>query len=98
MKGDEETNRCFLIIFRRKLKILSLSVALKPFRLLPLFQFLNPIHSRYYSLDGESARRKVVTCIQNNTNTEKTHTDIHVSSGIRTHDPNVRASEEEFMP
>jgi hypothetical protein len=36
----------------------------------PLFQFLDPIHSRYYSLDGGSARRKASTYTQNN----KTHT------------------------
>jgi hypothetical protein len=31
---------------------------------------------------------------QDNTNTEYTHTDIHALSGIRTHDPRVRGSEE----
>jgi hypothetical protein len=30
---------------------------------------------------------------QDNTNTEETHTDIDALSGIRTHDPSVRASE-----
>jgi hypothetical protein len=35
-----------------------------------LFQFLNPISSRYDSLDGGSARRKVATYTQDNTNTE----------------------------
>jgi hypothetical protein len=34
------------------------------------FQFLDPIHSRYDSLDGGSARRKAATYTQNNTNTE----------------------------
>jgi hypothetical protein len=36
----------------------------------PLFQFLNPIHSRQDSSDGGSARRKAATYTQNNTNTE----------------------------
>jgi hypothetical protein len=36
----------------------------------PLFQFLNPIHSRQDSLDVGSARRMVDTYIQNNINTE----------------------------
>jgi hypothetical protein len=36
----------------------------------PLFQFLNPTNSRYDYLDGGSARRKVATYTQNNTNTE----------------------------
>jgi hypothetical protein len=35
-----------------------------------LFQFLNPIQSRLESLDGGSARRKVATYTQNNTNPE----------------------------
>jgi hypothetical protein len=34
---------------------------------LAVFQFLNPTHSRWYSLDGGSARRKAATYIQNNT-------------------------------
>jgi hypothetical protein len=43
---------------------------------------------------GGSAGRKAATYIQNNTNKEQTHTDIHASSGIRTHDPIVRVSED----
>jgi hypothetical protein len=31
---------------------------------------------------------------QDHTNTEETRTDIHASSGIRTHDPSVRAGED----
>jgi hypothetical protein len=38
-------------------------------------------------LEGGSARRKVATYIQNNTNTEYTHRDIHASSGVRTQTP-----------
>jgi hypothetical protein len=53
----------------------------------PLFQFLDPIYSQQDSLDGGSARRKASTYTQNNTNTE-----IHALSGIRTHDPSVRAN------
>jgi hypothetical protein len=34
------------------------------------FQFLDPIHSQYDSLDGGSARRKVSTYTQDNINTE----------------------------
>jgi hypothetical protein len=49
-----------------------------------LFQFLDPIHSRWDSLDRGSARRKAANYTQNNT-------DIHASSGIRTHDPGIRA-------
>jgi hypothetical protein len=41
-----------------------------------------------------SVRRKAATFTQNSTNTEYTHTDIHASSGIRTHDPNVWAGED----
>jgi hypothetical protein len=34
------------------------------------FQFLELLHSRYDSLDGESARRKTVTCTQDSINAE----------------------------
>jgi hypothetical protein len=37
---------------------------------------------------------KVAAYTQNNTNTEKLHTDIHAMSGIRTHDPVVQAGED----
>jgi hypothetical protein len=59
-----------------------------------LFQSPNPIHSQLEHLDGELAHLKAASYTQNNTNTEKTHTDIHALSGIRTHYPSVRASEE----
>jgi hypothetical protein len=60
-----------------------------------LFQFLDPIHSRYDSLDGGSARCKAATYTQNNKHTLKAHdTDIHAFSSIRTHDPSVRARED----
>jgi hypothetical protein len=45
-------------------------------------------------VDGGSARRKAATYTQDSTNIEYTHKDIHASSGIRTHNPNVRASED----
>jgi hypothetical protein len=35
-----------------------------------LFQFHNPIHSRYDSLDAASARRKAATYTENNINTK----------------------------
>jgi hypothetical protein len=60
----------------------------------PFYQFLNCIHSRYDSLDGGSAHLKAAAYTQNNTNTEYTYTDIHALSGIRIHDPSVRASED----
>jgi hypothetical protein len=51
--------------------LVYLSMALQPFvGPWPLFQFLNPIHSRYDSLDGGSARLKAATYTQNNKNTE----------------------------
>jgi hypothetical protein len=61
----------------------------------PLFQFLDLTHSRYDALERGSARRKACTYTQNNTNRIKAHnTDIHALSGIRTHYPSVRASED----
>jgi hypothetical protein len=65
-------------------------MALQPFGSWPLFQFLNPVHSQYDSLDGRSARRKAATYTQN----KRTHADIRASSAIRTHDPNVLAGED----
>jgi hypothetical protein len=56
--------------------------------------FLIFLHSRYDSLDGESACRKATTHIQDSTNTEQTHTDIHTLSGIRNHDPSVWAGKD----
>jgi hypothetical protein len=55
---------------------------------LAAFQLLHATHRRQDSLDGESAHRNVATYTQHNTNT-----DIHISSGIRTHDPSVQAGE-----
>jgi hypothetical protein len=57
----------------------------------PLFQFLNPIHSRDDFLGGGSARRKAAAFTQNNTKTKETHRDVHALSGIRTQNPSVRA-------
>jgi hypothetical protein len=56
-----------------------------------LLQFLDPIHSQD-SLDGGSARRKASTYAQGNTN--RIDARRHVFSGIRTHDPSVRATED----
>jgi hypothetical protein len=41
-----------------------------------------------------SAHRKTATYTRDHTNTELTHTDIHAWSGIRTHDPSVRAGKD----
>jgi hypothetical protein len=56
---------------------------------LAAFQFLDPIHNRQDSLGGGSATRKASTYIQN-----KRTQYIYDLSGIRTHDPSVRASED----
>jgi hypothetical protein len=58
------------------------------------FSFSWPLHRRHDSLKGGSASRKAATYTQNNTNTEYMQTDIHASSGIRTHDPSVWAGED----
>jgi hypothetical protein len=61
----------------------------------PLFQFLDPVHSRYDPLDGGSPPRKASTYTQNNTNRKNAHnTDNHALSDIRTDDPSVEASED----
>jgi hypothetical protein len=45
-------------------------------------------------LDGGSDRRKAATYPQDNTNTEQKQTNIHASSGIRTHDLSAGAGED----
>jgi hypothetical protein len=55
----------------------------------PLLQFLDPIHSRKDSFHGGSACRNAAIYTQDNTNT-----DIRASSGIRAHDPSIRARED----
>jgi hypothetical protein len=79
----------------RNISRLCLSLWLySPLYLCRFFQFLNAIQSRENFLDGGSASCKAATYIQNNTNKEQTHTDIHALSGIPTHNPTVRASED----
>jgi hypothetical protein len=82
-----------MLVFSLKI----ISMALQPFvGHWPLFQFLDPILSRYDPLDGGSACRKASTytqkIIKHRINAHKT--DMHALSGIRTHDPSVRASED----
>jgi hypothetical protein len=51
--------------------IIIIIMALQPFvGTWPLFEFLDPIHSRYDSLDAGSTHRKASICTQKNTNTE----------------------------
>jgi hypothetical protein len=88
-----------LIFFIIIIIIIIIIMALQPFvGPWPLFQFLDPIHSPEDSLDGGSARRKAPAYTQNDTNTKSAHRHYSLS-GIRTHDPSVRASERrQFMP
>jgi hypothetical protein len=53
------------------------------------FQFLDLLPSRYDSLAGDSAHRKVAPCIHRTPQRINAHTDSHDSSGIRTHVPSV---------
>jgi hypothetical protein len=56
-------------------------------------QFLNPrTVGRTPCTEDQPVARPLHT--QDNTNTELTQTDIHALSGIRTHDPSVRAGED----
>jgi hypothetical protein len=53
-------------ILRRDQKVIIIIMALQPFvGPWSLIQFLNPIHSRYESLGGGSARGKASICTQN---------------------------------
>jgi hypothetical protein len=58
--------------------IIIIIMALQPFvGPSPLFQFLDPIHSGYDSLDGGSARRKASTFTKNNqTQNKRTKTSM----------------------
>jgi hypothetical protein len=47
----------------------------------PLFQFLDPLHSRLDFLDGGSARRKAHSTTRTNNNCAH-NTDIHALNGI----------------
>jgi hypothetical protein len=68
-----------------------LSMALQPLWTLPAFL----IYTQSVGILGRgSVRRKAATYTQSNTNTEERHTDTHALSGIRTHDPSVRAAED----
>jgi hypothetical protein len=64
----------------------------------PIFQFLELFTQSVGLLGRGSARRKAATCTQNSTNIEQTQTNIHASSVIRTHDPNVLSGRRQFMP
>jgi hypothetical protein len=46
------------------------------------------------SLDGESACCKAATYTQENKHRINAYTDIHALSGIQTHDPTIRLSED----
>jgi hypothetical protein len=52
------------------------------------------LYRRQDSLDEWWARRKAATYTQENTNRINAHTDTHALSEIRTHDPSIRASED----
>jgi hypothetical protein len=66
-----------------------------------LFQFLDLFTQSVGLLGrGISPSQSRYLHTQDRENIEQTHTDIHVSSGIRTHDPSVRAGEDGscFLP
>jgi hypothetical protein len=61
----------------------------------PLLQFRNLFFTQTVGLLGRGISPSHGRYLpQDNINTEQTHTDIYVLSGIRTHDPSVRASED----
>jgi hypothetical protein len=63
----------------------------------PLFQFLDLIHSRYDSLDGESARRKAATYTEQHKHRINAHVHpcLEWDSNPRSHCSSERI---EFMP
>jgi hypothetical protein len=84
----------FLIKLNDHQYLIHSSTILQPsFGPWPLLQFRNILHIRKGSFDDWSAHLKASTLTRDNTNT-----DIHASSGIRTRDPRVRASEDNTRP
>jgi hypothetical protein len=73
---------------------LYLTMALWPLWSLAAFSLSQSYTQSVGPLVRASTRRKAATYTRNNTNTGWTHTDIHDWSGIRTHDPSVRADED----
>jgi hypothetical protein len=59
-----------------------------------LFQFLDPIHGRYDSLDEGSPSQRLYLHTGQQKQIIKAQRYIHASSGIPTHDPSVRESED----
>jgi hypothetical protein len=71
-------------------------MALRPLWILPTFLYSFLI---FYTVGktpwtSDQPRRKAATYTQDSTNTEQTHTDIHASNEILSHDPSVRANED----
>jgi hypothetical protein len=70
------------------------SMALEPFCWpWPIFSFFIYTQSVGLYIRGISPPHGRYLHTQDSINTEQTHTDIHASSGIRTHDPSVSAGE-----
>jgi hypothetical protein len=94
LRLSEQYNSIYLCIYLSVSLFICLSVCVwlySPFVVSwPLFQFLDRVHSRLNSLAGGSADHKASTYTQN----KRAHTHIHASSGIRTHDPSFRGSED----
>jgi hypothetical protein len=76
-------SKCHLHI--RKTLLSCLSVALQPLWTLAVFQFLNLYKVGRTPWTGDQPVSRPLP-----THRKKTHTDIHVSNGIRTHAPSVR--------
>jgi hypothetical protein len=82
--------------WQEKIEVVAL-VSIYDFRVLVnlgrFFSFL--IHTQSVGLLGRgSSRRKAATYTWNNTYRINAYTDNHVSSGVGTHDPSVRARED----
>jgi hypothetical protein len=60
----------------------------------PLFQFLNPTQSVELLGRGISPSQGRYLHTEQHKHRINAHTDIHASSGIRPHDPNVRAGKD----
>jgi hypothetical protein len=61
-------------------------------RILAVFQFLD-LFTQSVGLLGQGSARRKTPLVQDSIKTKSTHTDIHASSEIRTHNPSIRTCE-----
>jgi hypothetical protein len=94
MGPDSSSKWCDSIVIIHIIIIIIIT-ALQPFvGPWPLFQFLDPIHNRSSNWTADQPVARPLPVHRTKTRKNAHNTDIHALSGIRTHDPCFRASED----